>query len=58
LSYEKPSLGPALTINKLSKNKNADNYVDVIYQNGIIYTVDNEFATATAMAVKMKKYLL
>jgi predicted amidohydrolase YtcJ len=34
------------------QNKNADNYVDAIYQNGIIYTVDNEFATATAMAVK------
>jgi hypothetical protein len=34
------------------QNKDADNYVDAIYQNGTIYTVDNEFSNATAMAVK------
>ncbi|WP_194850847.1 amidohydrolase [Nonlabens antarcticus] len=34
------------------QNKDADNYVDAIYQNGHIYTVNNEFSMATAMAVK------
>ncbi|KQC34388.1 amidohydrolase [Nonlabens sp. YIK11] len=34
------------------KNENADNYVDAIYTNGNIYTVDNAFSVATTMAVK------
>lgn len=34
------------------QNKDADNHVDAIYQNGTIYTVDSEFSTATAMAIK------
>ena len=34
------------------QNKDADNYVDAIYQNATIYTVDNEFSQATSMAVK------
>lgn len=34
------------------QNKDADNHVDAIYQNATIYTVDNEFSTVTAMAVK------
>ncbi|BAO55520.1 amidohydrolase [Nonlabens marinus] len=39
------------------QNKDADNYVDAIYQNGTIYTVDNEFSTATAMAVRDGKII-
>lgn len=33
------------------QDKNADNYVEAIYINGTIYTVDNDFSTATTMAV-------
>ncbi len=41
-----------LTVLISCKNNDSNNQVDAIYSNGTFYTVDKEFTTATAMAVK------